>query len=227
MKDFNANHLTAVVTGGTTRIGLAVSERLRAGGWRVLTSSHRADAGADIVADLAETTGAARLYAEALRLLGGQPPDLVVNNAGLFAQDPVDAATAARIEAVNYTAAEKLTILAAGRESGRGAVVNILDSRALAGEGGGAYLESKRKLVEFTHRAAALFADTLRVNGVAPGPVLAPVGFREKAGFTPLGRPTPEAVAESVAFLAEAEHTTGCIIPVDGGEMALSAPMRF
>ena len=162
------------------------------------------------------------LYAEALRQLGGEPPDLVVNNAGLFAQGEVDAETAARIEAVNYTAAEKLTILASGRESGRGAVVNILDSRALAGEGGGAYLESKRKLVEFTRRAAALFADTLRVNGVAPGPVLAPVGFREKAGLTPLGRPTPEAVAEAVAFLAAAQFTTGCIIAVDGGEGAVA-----
>ena len=191
-------------------------------GWQVLTSSHRTDAGADIVADLSEPAGAARLYAEALRQLGGEPPDLVVNNAGLFAQGEVDAETAARIEAVNYTAAEKLTILASGRESGRGAVVNILDSRALAGEGGGAYLESKRKLVDFTRRAAALFADTLRVNGVAPGPVLAPVGFREKAGLTPLGRPTPEAVAEAVAFLAAAQFTTGCIIAVDGGEGAVA-----
>ena len=222
MKDFVTNHLTAVVTGGTTRIGLAVAGRLRAGGWRVLTSSHRADAGADIVADLSEPAGAARLYAEALRQLGGEPPDLVVNNAGLFAQGEVDAETAARIEAVNHTAAEKLTILASGRESGRGAVVNILDSRALAGDGGGAYLESKRKLVDFTRRAAALFADTLRVNGVAPGPVLAPVGFREKAGLTPLGRPTPEAVAEAVAFLAAAQFTTGCIIAVDGGEEAVA-----
>ena len=101
-------------------------------------------------------------------------------------------------------------------------MVNILDSRALVG-GGGAYLESKRKLAEYTRRAAALFADTLRVNGVAPGPVLAPVGFREKAGFTPLGRPTPQAVAEAVVFLAEAQHTTGCIVPVDGGESAVSA----
>lgn len=214
---------TALVTGGTTRLGLAIAGRLRAGGWRVLTSSHRAEAGADIVADLSVPMGAARLYAETLQLTGGEPPDLVVNNAGLFAQGEVDAATTARIESVNFAAAEKLTILAAGREAGRGAVVNVLDSRALAGVGGGAYLESKRKLAEYTRRAAALFADTLRVNGVAPGPVLAPVGFREKAGFTPLGRPTPQAVAEAVAFLAEAEHTTGCIIPVDGGESAVSA----
>ena len=52
--------------------------------------------------------------------------------------------------------------------------------------------------------------------------LLAPVGFREKAGLTPLGRPTPEAVAEAVAFLAAAQFTTGCIIAVDGGEEAVA-----
>ena len=45
---------TALVTGGTRRLGRAIADRLRADGWRVLTSSHRADAGADFVADLAE-----------------------------------------------------------------------------------------------------------------------------------------------------------------------------
>ena len=32
---------TALVTGGTTRLGAAIAARLRADGWRVLASSHR------------------------------------------------------------------------------------------------------------------------------------------------------------------------------------------
>ena len=79
-------------------------------------------------------------------------------------------------------------------------------------------MAAKRALYGFTVKAAAMFADTLRVNAVAPGPVLAPEGVREKAGDTPLGRPTVEAVAEAVAFLLDAESTTGCTIPVDGGQ---------
>ena len=113
---------SVLITGGTVRLGSAIAARLRAEGWRVITSSHRADAGADIVADLAEPMGAAKLYAAALKLLGGNPPDALVNNAALFTGD--DAALAA----VNLEAPKKLTMLMAGRETGLGAVVNILDS---------------------------------------------------------------------------------------------------
>jgi len=66
-----------------------------------------------------------------------------------------------------------------------------------------------------------MFADTLRVNAVAPGPVLAPEGVREAAGETPLGRPAPGDVAEAVAFLLDAAATSGCVVPVDGGQSLL------
>ena len=75
---------TVLVTGGVARLGLAISARLREEGWRVLTSSHRPDAGADLVADLSDPMGAARLYAAACAALGGNPPDALVNNAALF-----------------------------------------------------------------------------------------------------------------------------------------------
>ena len=211
---------TAIVTGGTTRLGSVIADRLRAGGWRVLTSSHRADAGADIIADLSEPMGAAKLYAEALRLLGGVPPDALVNNAGLFVGD--DAA----VEAVNIESPKKLTMLMAGREAGRGAVVNILDAIVLSQSSRPSlssprYAATKRALHEFTAKSAAMFADTLRVNAVAPGPVFAPEGVHEKAAETLLGRPSAEAVADAVAFLLSAESTTGCTIPVDGGQHLL------
>ena len=202
-----------LVTGGTTRLGLAIAERLRADGWRVIASSHRADSGADIVADLSEPLGAARLYAACLRLLGGNPPDALVNNAALFAGD--DAA----LEAVNLVAPQKLTMLMAGRETGRGAVVNILDCRVLCGaEGEGAYFRTKRALLDYTLKSAAMFAETLCVNAVAPGPVLVPTEVHEKAGETPFGRPAPEDVASAVSFLLSARATGGCVVPVDGGQ---------
>ena len=204
---------SVLVTGGTTRIGLAIAERLRADGWRVIASSHRADSGADIVADLSEPLGAAKLYAACLRLLGGNPPDALVNNAALFAGD--DAA----LEAVNLVAPQKLTMLMAGRETGRGAVVNILDCRVLGGaEREGAYFRTKRALLDYTMKSAAMFAETLCVNAVAPGPVLAPTDVHEKAGETPFGRPAPEDVASAVSFLLSARATGGCVVPVDGGQ---------
>ena len=282
---------SVLVTGGTVRLGAAIAARLRAEGWRVITSSHRADAGADIVADLAEPLGPAKLFAAALRLLGGTPPDALVNNAALFVGDE------AAIAAVNLEAPKKLTMLMAGRESGVGAVVNILDSVILGSVGSvgsvgsiesigsigavgsvGAvvavvavgsvgsvgpvpadakapsapedskdssapedskdssapedskdskdpkrpYLSSKRELRAFTLSSAATFAATLRVNGVAPGPVMAPTEVHEKAGEMLLDRrPTADDVAAAVAYLLSAEATTGTIIPVDAGQHLL------
>ena len=226
---------SVLVTGGTVRLGKAIAEHLRAEGWRVITSSHRADAGADIVADLAEPMGAAKLYAAAMKLLGGTPPDALVSNAALFTGDE------AAIRAVNLEAPKKLTVMMAGREAGIGAAVNILDSVVLGSLGSveseatlndadptlndlkRPYLASKRELAAFTRSSAAMFAATLRVNGVAPGPVLAPTDVHAKAGETLLDRrPTPDDVAAAVSYLLSAESTTGAIIPVDAGQHLIS-----
>ena len=209
---------SVLITGGTVRIGKAIAERLRDEGWRVITSSHRADAGADIVADLAEPMGAAKLYAAALQILGGMPPDALVNNAALFTGD--DAA----IAAVNLEAPKKLTMLMAGRETGVGAVVNILDAKALDGNrlqltAVDSYRNSKRELQAFTRASASTFAATLRVNGVAPGPVMAPINVHEKAGEMLLDRrPTANDIAAAVSYLLSAEAVTGAILPVDAGQ---------
>lgn len=208
---------SVLVTGGTTRLGKVIAARLQSDGWRVFTSSHREDAGADFTADFTDPAAAVRLYAQVCSALGGFPPDAIVNNAALFLGE--DSA----IEAVNLTAPKKLTTLMACREEGMGSVVNILDCRVLDGaaaEAGeiNAYTRSKRELYAFTRSAASMFAMTLRVNAVAPGPVLAPVGVHESAGQTPFGRPKPEEVADAVGFLLRAESTGGCVIPVDGGQ---------
>lgn len=210
---------SVLVTGGTVRLGRAIADRLRADGWRVLVTSHRPDAGADVVADFATPSGAVQAYAAALRLLGGVPPDALVNNAALFADE------ASALEAVNVTAPAKLTMLMAGRETPtRGSVVNVLDTRVLGGElpDDGPYARTKRALLSETRKAAALFAETLRVNAVAPGPVFAPTEVHEKAGETLLGHPTADDVAAAVAYLLDATSTTGAVLPVDGGQHLLA-----
>jgi NAD(P)-dependent dehydrogenase (short-subunit alcohol dehydrogenase family) len=197
---------SVVVTGGTTRLGKAVADALERVGWRVVRTSHRADAGADVVADLSREGGADALFASAVALLG-RAPDALVNNAALFAGGDEE------LEAVNLRAPLRLMELMA---ECAGAVVNVLDCRVTC-EGfvpKDAYERTKRELFVRTRSPKR----GARVNGVAPGPVLVPVAVREKAGECPLGRPTAESVAAAVAYLLSAAHTTGCVIPVDGGQ---------
>ena len=201
------------MTGGTVRLGKAIAEALRARGWQVLTSSHRADAGADFVVDLAESLGPAKLFAAACARAGGML-DAIVNNAALFTGDE------ATLRAVNLEAPKKLTTMFWGREYGRGVVVNVVDAKALGDSREPSdYLKTKAELVAETRQAAARFAATLRVNAVAPGPVMASTDVHEPAGEMLLDRrPTAEDVASAVVFLLENESVTGVVLPVDSGQ---------
>lgn len=205
---------TVLLTGGVRRLGKSIADALRADGWNVLVSSHRDVDGADIRADLSLPEGPARLYAEALAVA----PDLcaIVNNAALFRGDD------ATMEALNLIAPRKLTMLLAGREgAGLCSVVNILDSKVLgpASDHDTPYERTKRGLLADTRRFAAMFAQSLRVNAVAPGPILPPDGIHEPSGEMLLdARPTPQDVADAVSYLLSAKSVTGTVIPVDSGQ---------
>lgn len=209
---------TVLVTGGVRRIGKAIADALRNADWNVLTSSHEPDSGADFIQDLSDPSGAVKLYAAAL---AAAPEDFraIVNNAALFTGEPEI------LENVNLTAPRKLTMLLGGREGVKCCVVNILDSKTLGPScpDDSVYVRTKRELLADTRKYAAMFADTLRVNAVAPGPVLPPEGVREQAGETLLERrPTPEDVAAAVVYLLEAESVTGTVVPVDAGQHLLT-----
>ena len=86
------------------------------------------------------------------------------------------------------------------------------------------YVASKLALARATVAQARSLAPVLRVNGVAPGPVLPPpdAANREKGGPILLPRrPTPGDVAAAVAFLLDAETVTGQILAVDSGQHIL------
>ena len=110
----------------------------------------------------------------------------------------------------------------------RRAVINLLDRRIRCNDTTCVpYSIAKKGLEELTKLAALEYAPDIRVNAVAPGPVLSPPGSstesaRELAGNIPLDQlPTLGNIAEAVMFLLQADSITGQVIYVDGGQHLL------
>lgn len=202
---------SVLVTGGTIRIGKAIAECLRLRGWQVVTSSHRADSGADLIADLSDPDAVGLLFERARERAGGVL-DAVVNNAALFTGD------GRTLFAVNLEAPRRLTCMLSNDAAFGASVVNLVDLKTDEDD----YGKSKRALIAWTRESALRFAPRLRVNAVAPGPVLAPVGVHVPAGaILAERRPGPDDVAGAVAYLLEARSVTGVVLPVDGGQHLL------
>jgi len=106
-----------------------------------------------------------------------------------------------------------------------GAIVNIVDLSAFVPFPNMLpHSVAKAGLLNMTYALAMEFAPAVRVNAVAPGPVLPPPDYDAQqmaatARRTLLGRwGKPEDVAQAVVFLARASYITGVVLPVDGGE---------
>ncbi len=239
---------TALVTGGAVRIGRALALALARDGFDVVIHyRHNREAAGEtahriretgrrawtVRGDLSRPGAAEPLFQAALDQAG--PIDALINNAAVFALGTLAETPADDFEAlwrVNTLAPLLLTRAFAAHIRGRGpdatgCVVNLLDRR-IAGRCADriAYGLSKRALAGFTRDAAAGLAPQVRVNAVAPGPVLPPPAGapREAAGPLPLGRrPTPEEVADAVLYLIRARSVTGQILFVDSGQHLASA----
>lgn len=220
----------ALVTGGAVRIGAAITRALQQAGVEVVVHCRRSEAEARklsehvVRADLESADDCAAMLEQAGAL------DILINNASLFTRDRLADAVPERVRrefGVNLFAPLELTRRFA-RQTSSGAVVNLLDRRIRANDPGClAYSITKKGLEELTKLSALELAPGIRVNAVAPGPILPPPGsdgsgFAEMAGKVPLALfPTPENIAEAVLFLLRADWCTGQVVFVDGGQHLL------
>lgn len=174
----------AVVTGGSSGIGLATAMGLARKGAKVLITGRRREMleaatgrhpGLEaIVADVAEPQDARRTIGEAVRRWGRL--DLLVNNAGagaLMTLDEIGAAQIAQIFAINVVGPSLLAQAALPHlKASRGAIVNvssIFGHKASAGLSH--YAASKAALEHLTRCwALELAPQGIRVNAVAAGP---------------------------------------------------------
>jgi NAD(P)-dependent dehydrogenase (short-subunit alcohol dehydrogenase family) len=220
----------ALVTGGAVRIGAAITKALQAEGVEVVVHYRNSKAEAEalspytVQSNLESPEACSHLVEEAGRL------DILVNNASIFTKDTLESATPERVQRemqVNLFAPMELCRTFAA-QVGEGAIINLLDRRIRSHDTTCVpYTLSKKGLEELTRLAALEYAPRIRVNAVAPGPVLPPPGstvvnVRELAGHIPLDAlPTPVEIAEAAVYLLKAGSVTGQIIFVDGGQHLL------
>ena len=173
-----------------------------------------------IQADFAADAGVDTLIANAGKF------DILINNASIFFRpgSAEDLNSTALYNQVNFLAPKKLLAAWAQQELAGGCAVNILD-QAILKPGAGGYWQSRYDLWMLTQELArTLGKRDLRINAVAPGPMLPPYwkpeSKMEKTLPTlPLSRPVAVGdFVRAVKFLCEADSITGAVIPVDCGQ---------
>lgn len=232
----------ALVTGAALRVGRVIALRLAREGYDIMAHCHESTEAARTLAreihaaggsarliqtDLALPGASGRLAEEALRW-GGELR-LVVNNASVWERQPLVGLQEPEVERclrVNLLAPFLLgaTLGLAMRSAGGGSIVNLLDwSIERPYPDYIPYTAAKAGLASATRGLARALAPEVRVNGIAPGPVLLHDGAtpeeRESVlRSVPLARiGSPEEVAEAVVYLAGARFVTGTILTLDGG----------
>lgn len=238
---------TALVTGSTGGLGVAIAKALAAEGARVIVTGRNKVRGDAVVAGIRSAGGAADFVAadlgagedEVRRLAAAAGDvDILVNNAGVWSipGPTADISEATLLESYRANVVGPFLLigaLAPGMVArGRGAVVNIGSITGLiGGDKSALYNSTKAAVHSLTKSWAAEYGPSgVRVNAVAPGPIATERAAEAADHVAPvLARipsrrmSTPEEVAAAVVFLAgdDAANIHGAILSVDGGWAAV------
>jgi NAD(P)-dependent dehydrogenase (short-subunit alcohol dehydrogenase family) len=237
---------TALVTGSTDGIGVAIARTLAIGGAQVIVSGRNAERGEQVVKSILDGGGEARFAAadlstgDGVRALAAAagPVDILVNNAAMLiapqptadvGEDVIDQALSTNIKAVFQLTG---LVAPAMADRGAGAIVNVGSINGLVGMAHSAlYSATKAAIHSLTKSWAAEYGPSgVRVNTVAPGPTITPImaAYADRIeriiARAPSQRPsTPEQIAAAVAFLVSdnAANIHGATLSVDGGLTAI------
>lgn len=234
----------ALVTGGASPLGAAISRRLAADGLHVLIHAHAAVARAQRLAEaIVAEGGAAEAFAcdlrdpaateaAALPLLEAGVPQVVIHNAGTHDDAPMAGMRAEQWQSVIdvslggfYAVLRPLLLPMIGTRWGR--IVAVSSVSALLGNRGQVnYAAAKAGLIGAVKSLAREVASRgITANAVAPGVIASPavdaaVDAKRIAEIVPMRRPgRPEEVADLIGFLCSdrAGYITGQCISINGG----------
>lgn len=187
---------TAIITGSTSGIGLAIAERFAADGFAVVINSysdseedhaiardlaarHDADV-AYVQADMSKSDQCRRLVTEAAERFGGV--DVLVNNAGIQHVAPIedfptakwDAIIAINLSSAFHTIAAAVPLM---KKAGSGRIINVASAHGLvASPYKSAYVSAKHGIMGLTKTVALELATSgVTCNAICPGYVLTPL----------------------------------------------------
>jgi len=240
---------TALITGGAKRVGAASARLLHAAGANLMIhyrnsageartlqaelNAIRPDSVALIQADLLDIGGLPSLINKTVATFGGL--DVLLNNASSFYPTPVGTIGEddwIDLMGSNLKAPLFLSQAAAPElKKRRGCIINITDIHAERPmKSYVVYSIAKAGLVGLTKSLARELAPEVRVNAVAPGPIMWP---EDDANFDEVSRQRiishtmlkragdPADIALAVRFFAMDTHfVTGQVLAVDGGRSA-------
>jgi pteridine reductase len=235
---------TVLITGAARRVGAAIARRMHAAGANIALHYRNSAAAAETLADelqnvrtgsvqtfkanLLDLKEIGKLIESALESFGRL--DILVNNASTFYPTPVGEITSEAWDDLMGTNVKAPLFLAQAAapalRTTSGLIINMVDIHAFRPlKRYAVYCTAKAALGMLTHSLARELAPHVRVNGIAPGPVMWPEeppdpAMKEKTiSQTLLQRQgTPEDVARTALFFAtEAPYITGQILAVDGG----------
>lgn len=235
---------TALVTGSTRGIGLALAGALAAAGARVAINGRTADAVEAVVAKLEGSVPAPFDVTHEAAIVGAVealgPVDVLVNNTGITirrALVDLEPEEWRRLIDVNLTSAFLVArAVAPGMiERGRGKIVNVCSVMSeLARPTVGAYAATKGALKMLTRSMCAEWAPHgIQANGIAPGYIRTELTrpLQDNAEFdawlrarVPAGRwGEPDELGGAVVFLASpaCDFVNGQVLVVDGGLSAV------
>jgi pteridine reductase len=236
-----------LITGGARRVGAAITRRLHAAGANIAIHyrSSAADAAAlrdslnalrpestiTLQCDLLEVSLLDGLVQSTLARFGRL--DVLINNASSFYATPVGSVTLAQWEdliGTNLRAPLFLSQAAApALTASEGLLLNIADIHGMRPlRHHPVYSSAKAGLIMMTQALARELAPRVRVNAIAPGPVLFPEsGLTEEMRASIIERTllkrrgSPEDIARAALYFAsEAPYVTGQVLAVDGGRSA-------
>jgi pteridine reductase len=230
----------ALVTGSGHRVGRAIAMALAARGVNLVVHYYHSSQAAIETVEQAQSYGISAQAIQAdlrspssietmfARLDQTLPQlDILINSAAIMERTDFLSATPQdwdRSLDLNLKGTFFCLQQAARRMLDGGVIVNISDIIGLRPWPGFPIHAISKAGVEMLTKAAALeLAPQIRVNAIAPGPVLKPEDmnperWQEIASPSPLGRPgQPEDIARAVIYLIENEYVTGETLVVDGG----------